>query len=274
MGEAIGRNHAIVRRLRALRRDRGLRQNENVFVAEGIHLVREALASSADIELIVASPRLREKPEGVKLEQALAEAGRPWYEAAEPVLDSVQDARSAQPVLAIVRRRAWPTGAGLDSSRPLVVVACGLQDPGNLGSLVRSAEAAGATGGFVCADAVDPFHPRAVRATMGSIFRFPLLAAEPLDLLAELRRRRITALAASSSAGTEHVRTDLARPVALFFGREGGGLAAEIMAELDGQVRIPLRPPVESLAVNAAAAVLLFEAARQRELSPRRDTDE
>jgi len=264
-GEPIGRGHAVVRRLRALRRDRALRDSESVLVAEGTRLVREALASGAEIELIVTSPRLRERAEGAGLARELARAGPPCYETADSVLESVQDARGAQPVLAVVRRPAWTEGTGLTPPAPLVVVACGLQDPGNLGALVRSAEAAGATACFVCGDSVDPFHPRAVRATMGSIFRLPLFVASPLDLLRRLRQHGIAALAASAHEGRDYRLADLRRPVALFLGREGSGLPDELDAALDGRIRIPLRPPVESLSVGAAAAVLLFEAARQRE---------
>jgi TrmH family RNA methyltransferase len=260
-----------VRRLRALRRDARRRESEGVFVAEGIHLVSEALAARAPVELVAVSPRLLLKAEGSALLREVERRGLPCFEAAESVLDSVQDARSPQPVLAVVGRTRWPPDAGLslDDPAPWVVVAFGLQDPGNLGALVRTADGAGAGACYICGESVDPYHPRTVRATMGSIFRMPTPAAELSELLRLFRDRGLHTIGASPSARLSYLECDLARPAAVFFGREGAGLPEEVALRLDERVQIPLRPGVESLSVGAAAAVLLFEAARQRSLSPR-----
>jgi TrmH family RNA methyltransferase len=148
---------------------------------------------------------------------------------------------------------------------PLVVTAVGVQDPGNLGSMVRTADAAGADAFFACGETADPYHPRAVRATMGSIFRLPPRDADPGMLIDRLRHAGIACLAADLGEGPAHHAHDLTGPTALFFGRESGGLPGEILSRLDERIRIPMRDDVDSLSVGAAAAVVLFEAARQRE---------
>jgi TrmH family RNA methyltransferase len=271
VSEPVGRHHPLVRRLRGLRRDVRRRELEGVFVAEGIHLVSEALAARAPVELVAFSPRLLRKTEGNALLREVEGRGLPCMEAADSVLDSVQDARSPQPVLAVVGRTRWPLDVGLSGGDPAswVVVAFGLQDPGNLGALVRTTDGAGAAACYVCGESVDPYHPRAVRATMGSIFRVPTPRVELSELLRLLRDRGVRTIGTSPCADISYLECDLSRPVALFFGREGSGLPEELAARLDERVHIPLRTGVESLSVGAAAAVLLFEAARQRALNPR-----
>ena len=182
------------------------------------------------------------------------------------MIQSLQDARSAQPILSVVRRPQWPPDTGLTMAQPgaLLGVVHGIQDPGNLGSLFRTLHAAGGTACFVDDGCADPFHPRAVRASMGSILRLPVLVEPTGDLLPRLRERGIALVGADASGEHEYQRCDLARPVAVCFGGEGHGLPPELLAELDETVCVPLHSGVDSLSVGAAAAVLLFEAARQR----------
>jgi TrmH family RNA methyltransferase len=236
-------------------------------VAEGTHLAEEALASGARIERAVVAPSLHEGEEGRALLDRLQARAVPVFEVDAAVMEGLQDARTPQPVLLVVRRdegslaRAVPGLSGV----ALVAVAAGVQDPGNLGAILRSAHAAGATGFVAIGPSADLFHPRAVRASMGAIFRLPCAQekeAEPL--LALLRRLGLATLAAQASSELLYDLCDLRGPVALFFGGEGSGLPADLSHRLDGAVRIPMRPGVESLSVGAAAAVLLFEAARQR----------
>lgn len=236
-----------------------------MFVAEGVHLVREALESGAEIELFARSPRLRESDDGLKLARRIDADSRPSFEAGDAALDSVQDARSAQPVLAVVRRPSWPEDVGFDTPEsPLIVAACGVQDPGNLGAIVRTADAAGASACFVCGSSADPFHPRAVRATMGSLFRLPVLRDDAEAVRQRMRERHVLAVAADPHAGQPYFERDLTVPLGLFLGAEGAGLPDTLRDSLDVRLHIPLRAGVESLSVNAAAAVLLFEAGRQR----------
>jgi TrmH family RNA methyltransferase len=263
----LGRQHPTIRRLRVLRRDPARRQAESVLLAEGIHLAQEALAvSEASIELVVVSPRLSRTKEGRELLATVQQSAVRCFETTHTVIQSLQDARSAQPILTVVRRPQWPPDAGLElrQRNALIGVAHGIQDPGNLGGLFRTLHAAGGTACFVGDGCADPFHPRAVRASMGSILRLPVRIEPTADLLPRLRERGIARIGAESSSEMEYQCCDLTRAVAVFFGGEGSGLPPELLAELEETIRVPLHAGVESLSVGAAAAVVLFEAARQR----------
>ncbi len=262
----LGRTHPVIRRVRALRRDARRREEEGVFLAEGIHLAQEALRAGAGVELALVSSLLDRVPEGREIRLGLEKGDIPIEETSESLLDSLQDARSPQPILLVVRRIFRDPVLEGRPGVPLIVVAHGVQDPGNLGSILRTAHAAGATGFIATGDGADLYHPRAVRATMGSIFRLPAWTADPGRVLDALRERGIARVAADAATGVAYDRRDFRAPTALFLGREGSGLPRELVERLDGAVRIPLHPGVDSLSVGAAAAVLLFEAARQRGL--------
>lgn len=266
----LGRTHPLVRRVLELRREAREREREGVFVAEGVHLAQEALRSGASIEVALVSPAARANPEGLALLALLGKAGVRIEEVAERTLDSLQDARSPQPFLLVVRRRVPELEAVLEKkdAEPLVVVAHCIQDPGNLGAIVRTADAAGASGLVATGGGADLHHPRAVRATMGSIFRLPCLSADLELLLAALERHAIRSYATGALRGEDHDRCDFRGPVALVLGTEGKGLPEEIALRLDATLRIPMREGVSSLSVGAAAAVLLFEASRQRRARP------
>jgi TrmH family RNA methyltransferase len=262
----LGRSHPTIRRLRELRRERERRDAEGVLVAEGVHLAQAALASRARVEFAIVSPRLMSSSEGALLRRGLDEARVQVIETTDRVLDSIQDAQSPQPIMLVVVRSPVTLEEVLSPERgpQLVVVACDLQDPGNLGSMLRTADAAGATGGVILGDGVDPFHPRAVRASMGSVFRMPMVRATDREAVSACRELGIRLLGTATDSGSFYDSADLTIPVAVLFGREGSGLADERLAEMDAIVRVPMRSGVESLSVGAAAAVILFEAQRQR----------
>jgi TrmH family RNA methyltransferase len=266
MEQSLGRHHPLIRRIRALGRDGGLRRAEGLFVAEGPHLAGEALSAPQRVELFLVSPRLTTIPGGASLLGDLERSGRPVHRTSDAVLDALQDARSPQPVLALVREVRGELDALFDDGpgAPLVLAAWGVQDPGNLGTLLRSAEAAGARGCFVCGPAADVRHPRAVRASAGAILRLPVLETETTEVLRAAARRGLVALAAVVRGGSPYDACDLTRPLVLVVGGESAGLPEAVLAEVDERVTIPVEPPVESLSVAAAAAILLFEARRQR----------
>jgi TrmH family RNA methyltransferase len=140
-----------------------------------------------------------------------------------------------------------------------------VQDPGNLGAVARAAEAAGATGVFVCGRSADPFGWKALRGSMGSAFRLPIVSCPAADeAVAAVRARGLRVLALTARDGASLYDMDLRGPSALLVGGEGAGLSDDIAALTDARVSIPMRPPVESLNVAVAAAVALYEAARQR----------
>lgn len=266
----LGRSHDLVRRLRRLRRDATARRAEGVVVAEGSHLLGEALASAPGaIECVVHTARLERDAGGRALLAACRRAGLVVHETGDAVMDGLQEARSPQPVLALVRfAPADPRRCLAGADGPLAIAA-GLQDPGNLGAILRTADAAGAVAAAVCGPGADPRHPRAVRATMGAIFRLPLIECAvdgALDLAAE---HGMALVGADADGDVECFDYAWPERVALVLGGEGAGLPPEARVRLDAIVRVPMRRGVESLSVGAAAAVLLFDIARRRRPRPR-----
>lgn len=256
----------LVRRLRRLRRERALRDAEGVLVAEGVHLAEEALTSGATVLHAAVSPRLSRVVGGPELHERMIRAGFPITEMSDDLLATLQDARSPQPVVLIVQR---PVPAVFPGKGSMWVVAYGLQDPGNLGTLARTSLAAGADGLVVVGPGVDPFHPRAVRATAGAVFRFPTHIAEDLvAVCAQLREAGLAIVAADPRRGLRYDAYDWNAPFAVLLGSEGAGLPAALDGWLDARVVIPLAAGVDSLSVSAAAAVLLFAASRARGFSP------
>ncbi len=183
------------------------------------------------------------------------------------LLDSALATETPQPIAALVEPPDW-TWAHLLGSRqktaPLVVVLAGLQDPGNLGAILRSAEAFGATGIVSLPGTVSAWNPKAVRASAGSVFRVPLLAADAEDCFSRLREAGVRILATAVRAAKPADHTNLTGSIALLIGNEGNGVPEQIAREADGAITIPCPGPVESLNAAVAASVLLYEASRQR----------
>lgn len=262
----LGKHHPLVRRIRTLRRQGAERRAAGLLLAEGVRLAEVALSSGADVSCALVSSRLEATRNGAHLRRRLEGARIPVYELSDRDLDSLEDARSPEPVLLLVRFRFLAPGELLDriEPRPLVVVACGVQDPGNLGSLLRTADACGASGFVATEGGVELDHPRAVRATAGSIFRLPAARAEAGWLVEELRRRGYRQVAADPRGRIVYDGADWSGRLAIWLGSEGSGLPLEILEAVDETVRIPMEPGVESLSVGAAAAVVLYEARRAR----------
>jgi TrmH family RNA methyltransferase len=255
------RRHPLVQRLRRLKETSTA---DELCLIEGPKLLQEALRAEIEVVEAAVVPRFETGDRGVGLLRALAERRVPVRRVEEDVLASLSEVETSQGILALARR---PTFAeeGLFTGLPLVVVAVGVQNPGNLGGLLRTAEAAGATGAYLTAGTADPFSWKALRGSMGSAFRLPQVRGlPPGDVLSRLRARGLTAVAASAEGETPYDQADLTGPLAVLLGSEGTGLPPELAAGADRRLAIPLRGRVESLNVGVAAAVLLFEVARQR----------
>ncbi len=183
------------------------------------------------------------------------------------LLDSVLATETPQPVAALVEPPDW-TWAHLFSthknSAALVIVLAGIQDPGNLGTILRSAEAFGATGIVSLPGTVSAWNAKAVRASAGSVFRIPLLAASERECFERLREAGVKIFAATMRAAQPADLVDLTGPAALIIGNEGNGVPGRLASQADGAITIPCPGPVESLNAAVAASVLLYEASRQR----------
>jgi TrmH family RNA methyltransferase len=186
----------------------------------------------------------------------------------DKLFDASVPSETPQGVAALVRLKEFSLDDVLEKERlqvgPIMALA-GLQDPGNLGTIIRSAEAFGSAGIILGEGTVSPLNAKAVRASAGSIFRLPVVAAAGLeDVVTRLRSKSVRLIATSSHKGTPVDQADLTGPIAAFIGSEGSGLARGLVTQMDEVVAIPHAPQVESLNAGVAGSILLYEAARQR----------
>src|SRR3954466_715352 len=182
----------------------------------------------------------------------------------DSIFTSAVDTESPQGVAALVKLKSHALEDLFRTAAPLIVIAAGVQDPGNLGTLIRSAEAFGASGLIVTEGSVSPLNSKAVRASAGSLFRLPVVHAKTKDLLPILAEHGIRLLGTTSHKGAPLPDADLKGAVAICIGNEGAGLPKELLAKVDSNVVIPHSDKVESLNAGIAASIILYEAARQR----------
>ncbi len=195
---------------------------------------------------------------------AVAEAGLRVHQVGTEVISLIADTSTPQGVVAVVK---MPTATfeDLAEDADLIVVLAGVRDPGNAGTLLRSALATGADAVVFGTASVDPFHPKTVRAAAGAIFDIPVLrGTETLAAVEALKGRGFAAYGAAAGSPTAMGDVDLSGRVALILGNEAAGLPQDIIEVLDAEISIPMPGPVESLNVGIAGAVLMFEAVRQR----------
>lgn len=280
------RQNPLVKRFRFLRAG-GERHH---VLLEGVRLIEDALRAGAHFETVAFSAQLESTERGLALLDKLQQVPCRGAYVSKQVMDAIADTESPQGVAAIVSRPHFEVADVIARAPQLLIIADEMQDPGNLGTIIRTAEAAGATGLITTRFTVDPFNHKALRASMGSALRFPIATdvarSEVFDLC---REHGIKIIALESSppgpltviedgevTGAMQIYTDakLTGPVALVCGREASGIANLAAAAADALVHIPMADGVESLNVSAAAAILLYEAARQRGFSELRMKDE
>ena len=262
MTTGLAFRHKRVQRLRRLV-DRGsFRDSERAFVLEGAKLVNEALDAGAAVESLYVAAGARSEALDALVARAVASGVR-VFDLAPGVVERVAGTVTPQPVMAVAGYLDVP----LERLRPcpLVVVCVDVRDPGNLGTVLRSAEASGAGGVLCCDGTVDVYNPKCVRASAGSLFHVQVVAGgEPVQVLETLGSWGFRRLGTRAAGGPAHIATDRTRPTALGLGNEASGLPPRVDGVLDGVVTIPMSGRGESLNVGMAAAVLCFEAARQR----------
>lgn len=233
------------------------------YAIEGVKLLEEALRSGRHPETLFFSESAR--PLAEKL---LSQINGRTEALVLPnaLFNSIVPSEAPQGVAALVKPPVFSCAQLIDrASEGPLVVAAGLQDPGNLGTILRSAEAFGAVGVFLTEGTVSLYNWKVLRASAGSIFRLPILQITCAELLSMLRARGVRLLATSSHVGTPLPKVSWALPIAIFIGNEGAGLSRQLMREMDETVVIPQSAQVESLNAGIAASIVLYEAARNRE---------
>jgi len=257
------RQNPIVARFR----DAAKGGSAELVLLDGVHLVAEALGAGLRIRESAVINVRNVRPDVADLAERLRGRDVPVATVSASVMQALSPVRSPSPVVALAER---PSDAGERVYRdtPLVIIAIDIQDPGNVGAIVRVAEAGGATG-VVCAGAcADPFGWKALRGSMGSGLRLPILVhRDTRTAIDEARRHGCRVIATSPRGGQPVFAADFRGPVAILIGGEGAGLAAAQIDAADERVMIPMQPPVESLNTAVTAALIVYEARRQRTLN-------
>ena len=245
-------SNRLVREVRELQKKRKARKEAGLFIAEGERLCREIPTEAIERIFITDT-----------YQGALPEGGNDarLFRVPEKLMQEMSDTRTSQGILCEVRMRPEQTLTG-----DFFLLLEDLQDPGNLGTIFRTAEAAGVSGIYMSRECVDIYSPKVVRSTMGALYRMPFCVVPDLrETARSLRQQGVRVYAAHLKGTREHYEYDYRLPTAFMIGNEGNGLTEALAAEADGFLRIPMKGQVESLNAAIAATVLMFEAARQRE---------
>ena len=241
------------------------RRAAGVFLAEGFKMfeeapegwIQEVYVSSEALDKIGRYPEARTKLARIGYETVTAEVFR-----------KMSDTQTPQGILCVVRRPEYELEELLAVRSPLLLVLEGLQDPGNLGTIVRTGEAAGVTGIILSVGTVDIYHPKTIRSTMGSIYRMPFVCADNLgETVDKLREKGIRTYAAHLNGRKCYDSFSFCEGTAFFIGNEGAGLGQELAERADEYLKIPMEGQVESLNAAVAASLLMYEAHRQRHLT-------
>ena len=265
-----GRHNALVKELRRAFARSEL-TGEGYCAIEGLRILEEAIRSGLRFHAVFVSASAE-----TKAQRLLPQIGAHVETVLLPdkLFAGAVPSETPQGVAALVKWKQFSLEEILAKAQvgPLLVIA-GVQDPGNLVTILRSAEAFGAGGVLLGEGTVSPFNPKVVRGSAGSVFRVPLARAKMVEVVAGMRRAGMRLVATSSHKGTPLDQAKLAGLVAIFVGSEGAGLPRDLIPEMDEIVAIPHAPQVESLNAGVAASIVLYEAAKQRKISKRRHGD-
>lgn len=237
-----------------------LRRETDCFIVEGKKMAAEAAAEK--VRRVYMSASYEEKyglPEHLQ--------GVPWETVADSVFAKMSDTQTPQGILCEMERYHYQTADLLKKENPLLLLLENLQDPGNVGTIFRTAEGAGVDGIILTEGSVDIYHPKTIRSTMGSIYRMPFMYTDqPKEILSQLQEHGIIAAAAHLAGSKSYDKEDYRGGTIFLIGNEGNGLSEELSRAAGKLIRIPMEGQLESLNAAVAAALLMYEAHRQRSI--------
>ena len=259
------RDNALVKHARAVRNGK---VRDQIFV-EGVRLCEDATQALNvdDIHDVIYTERIAGESRGAELISALKIFSKRVAIVSEPIFASISDTKTPQGIILLAARPTTERSSLMTSASkvPLVVILHRINNPSNAGAILRTAEAAGASAAILTEGTTDIFSPKALRGAMGSSFRLPLwTGAQFREALTWCKERGISTISSDPHAGRTYTEIDWTWPSCLVVGAEAAGLSTDEKTQADVTVRIPMRPPVESLNVAVATAVVLYEAVRQR----------
>jgi len=262
--QITSRDNSLLRKVREVRDGK---EKEFIYI-EGLRLAEEALLSQLRIEAVVVSEELARKPRVTSFLNTLRASSKRFATVSEKLLESVSFTKTPQGIVVLAEHP--PTGEECldqtEANRPLIVVLHEINNPVNVGAILRTAEAAGASGSICTRHTSDPFSPKALRGAMGSAFRLPIWSGASFQQIIDWARQKNLKTIGADAAGTfSHTEVDWTAGCALVLGPESTGLSDEELKATDASVKIPMLGNVESLNVSVAAGILLYEAVRQRQ---------
>lgn len=261
-------SNAQIKKVQQILKKAKVRREEGVFAVEGVKMFREAPKTRIEKVYLSESFSAKEECREILVQKGLEGAGEQKVEIVEDrVFKSLSDTVTPQGVLCLIQMQAWGLEELLESmENPLLMILEDLQDPGNLGTIIRTGEGAGVTGVILSKTSVDVYNPKVIRSTMGSIYRIPVLYVDSIvkEVLSMLKARDIRTYAAHLKGKDTYDRENYEKGTAFFIGNEGNGLTDELTAQADTLIRIPMEGSVESLNAAMASGILMYEASRQR----------
>ncbi|HKE58065.1 MAG TPA: RNA methyltransferase [Pyrinomonadaceae bacterium] len=260
------RDNSLLRQARAVRDGKV----DDLIYVEGLRLCEEALQSKLSIQAVIFSEEIVRKEKAAKVIAALEKVADRSGSVSEKLLESISYTKTPQGIVVLATRpeaSQQRLTAAARSDSPLLVVLHRINNPVNVGAILRSAEAAGATGAIATVNTSDPFLPKSLRGAMGSAFRLPLwLGPEYAEVIEWSKEALISTVCTAATADTNYTEADWTGPTALILGPESTGFTGDELAAASQVVKIPMQGAVESLNVSVAAGILLYEASRQRHL--------
>ncbi len=266
MTEIIASPHNQLVKTVASLRQKKYRDELGLFTVEGVRLAEEIVAAGWPLESCIFTAAAEADPRAAKLLGVLMPKECRLVQVSDQIYAKISDTQEPQGVMLVAPQRPVSFADILSrSAKPLIAVLDGIQDPGNAGTIIRTADAAGCNGVVMLKGCVDLYAGKTVRATMGSLFHLPVVAGMTSDdFLRHLASTAIPLIAADLAGATVYSAARLSGPAAIVFGNEGAGVGAELLAAAAERVVVPIYGKAESLNVATAAAVILYEAARQR----------
>lgn len=236
------------------------REKEQSYLVEGPHLVEEAIKGQADIgALLMTEGYIRSN----RLNSFITEHPSRCFLVSEQVLHKLSDTETPQGILAVIRMKKWSLAPFLEGNRLLLLLDA-IQDPGNLGTMIRTADAAGVDGIILGKGTVDVYNSKAVRSTMGSLFHLPIVQEDLLHVCDMLVEHQFNITATSLEGAIPYDEASYIGPTAIVIGNEGNGVSQEVLSRSHSRVKIPIYGQAESLNAAVAAAIMMYEAIRQR----------
>lgn len=259
-------SNSLIKHVKSLHRKKTRWETKSFFV-EGIRAVEETIISKADIEFILYSDSLLESKGGEELLNLVNKNYKKVYNITEKLLKDISDTENPQGIIAVVKFTTVSLDEVILDKDNFLVLLDKVQDPGNMGTIIRTADALGANGIIVVKGCVDVFSPKTIRSTMGSIFHVPLVYHEDIeDIIETLKEKNIKVVATGLESSKPCYDVDFKEDFALVIGNEASGVSQKVLAKSDNIVKIPMKGSAESLNAAIASGVVMYEASRQRRI--------